>query len=150
MLEPTLWTLRVSSTAKDKATVFARKHQFAVGAPVSFDEAHPRVTALEYVLGAYAADLLNGLRAVADRRRIAIDAAEATVSGRLAEALAHVGVVGVEGSPAISRIEVKLYVRSLDDEPAVREAWTEALQRSPLHQTLAAAVELKLELKQTL
>jgi hypothetical protein len=55
------WNVRVTATGKDTASVFARRHQFTVGAPVHFDEEYGQVSALEYALGAVGAELLNGL-----------------------------------------------------------------------------------------
>src|SRR4051812_21929713 len=115
MLEPQRWVLRVTSASKDRATAFVRKHQFTIGAPISFDEQHGAITALEYVLGAIAADVLNGLRAEADRRRLQIDTAEAVVHGELNAPLAHIGVVGATGHPGVQRIEVRAFVGTVEE-----------------------------------
>jgi hypothetical protein len=140
------WTARVTTDGGGAARVFVRKHQLTVGAPVSFDEADPHVTALECVLGAVGADAANGLAALARARRVPIDRVEALVHGELDDPLAPVGVVGATGSARISVIEVRVYVSTGEDESVVRELWEQVLTRSPLVQTLKRAVKLELRL----
>lgn len=147
MLPRPRWNLRVASVGRDRSTVFVRKHQFSVGAPLHFDEQYGDITCLEYVLGALGAELVNGLRALADRRRVEIDAAEAVVHGELNDALAHIGVVGQTGHPGIERVEVRVFVSSLEDEDVVRKVWEELLDKSPLVRTLKGAIKLELTIK---
>lgn len=141
-----VWTARVTAEARDRASVYARRHRFDVGKPLDFDAESESVSALEYVLGALGADVLNGLRAAARRRHLDLDGAEATVEGRLDNPLVHLGVVGEDGHPGIAEARVKVYASSPDPEEAVRAAWTDALERSPLVHTLRVCVDLSLEL----
>lgn len=62
------WSVRVSASGQDQAAVFVRKHRYEVGLPVHFDEEYDRVAALEYVLGAIGADIVNGLQSLARSR----------------------------------------------------------------------------------
>jgi hypothetical protein len=140
------WTVRVSTAGKDAASVFARKHQFTVGAPVHFDEAYEHVSALECALGAIGAELVNGLTSLGRRRRLAIDHAEAVVQGELDDALAYLGAVGAAGHAGIAKVAVKVYISSLEDEDAVRHLWNDVLEKSPLVRTLRAAVRFDLSL----
>jgi hypothetical protein len=88
------------------------------------------------------------LRALARLRRLELDAVEALVQGKLEEALAHLGVVGASGSPAIRSLHVRLYASSLEPEAAFRELLDQVLARAPLWQTLRrAGVQLSAELK---
>lgn len=141
-----VWTARVTAEARDRASVYARRHRFDVGRPLDFDAESESVSALEYVLGALGADVLNGLRAAARRRHLDLDGAEATVEGRLDNPLVHLGVVGEDGHPGIAEARVKVYASSPDPEEAVRAAWADALERSPLVHTLQGCVDLSLEL----
>ena len=88
------WNLRVCATNNGCATVYVRRHQFEVGAPVHFDEQYNQITALEYVLGAIGADVVRGLQSLARKRRVEIDNVEALVSGELNNPLTHLGVIG--------------------------------------------------------
>jgi hypothetical protein len=144
------WNVRVSAATRDSVRVFVRKHQFTVGAPVHFDEAYEHVSALEYVLGAVGAELVQGIVSLGKRRRLAIDHAEAVVQGELDDALAYLGAVGATGHAGLARVAVKAYVSSVEDEAAVRRLWDEVLERSPLVRTLQAAIRFELTFKVSL
>jgi OsmC-like protein len=146
-MEGHTWTLRVSAAERGQATVFTRQHQFRVGAPVHFDRAYEAVSALEYVLGAIGADLVNGLQALARKRRVAIERIEAVVEGELNNPLAYLGVIGETGHPGLQRVQVKVYVASLEEEAAIRRLWQEVLATSPLVYTFQAAIRLDLRLQ---
>lgn len=142
------WTLRVTATAEGPAYAHARGQRFDVGDALSFDEAYPHATALEHALAAAGAELVNGLRALARTRRLELDAVEALVQGKLEDALAHLGVVGASGSPALRSLHVRLYASTLEPEAAVRELLEQVQARAPLWQTLRrAGVALSAELK---
>jgi hypothetical protein len=146
-MEPYTWRLRVSASERGQATVFTRQHQFRVGAPVHFDTRYEAVSALEYVLGALGADLVNGLQALARKRRMAIEQAEAVVEGELNNPLAYLGVVGESGHPGLEKVRVTVYVASPEPEAAVQRLWQELLTASPLVCTFRAALQLELTLQ---
>lgn len=143
------FSLRVSAAGDGSATAFTRTHRFVVGAPVTFDEQDPRVSALEYVLGAFGADLVNGLVAAARARHRVVDHAEAVVKGELDDPLAHLGVIGATGHPGLARVHVKVYASTNEDEHTIQDLWKQTLERSPLVRTLERAVKLDLELAVT-
>ncbi len=78
-MERYTWSLRVGATDGGHATVFARKHQFRVGAPVHFDETYDAITALEYVLGVIGESGHPGLEKVGVKVYLATFEAEAEV-----------------------------------------------------------------------
>ena len=138
-------SLRVTAPDPDIARVSVARRQFSIGRPLEFDEASPRVAAIEYALGAVGGEIVNGLRAFADRRRLPIDAVEAVVTGELANGLTYLEVVGEQGQPKIARIRVKVFVAS-GDGAAARALFEHMLDRLPLVCTLRAAVALTIEL----
>jgi hypothetical protein len=146
-MEGYTWTLRVSGTERGQATVFTRQHQFRVGAPVHFDRAYKAVSALEYVLGAIGADLVNGFQTLAHRRRVAIEQVEAVVEGKLNNPLAYLGVVGEAGHPGLEKVRVRVYVASSEEEGTIRHLWQEMLATSPLIHTFQPAIQLELKLQ---
>ena len=150
MMEDTRWTLRVTAARPAGSTVHARKHSFAAGAPLSFDVEYGAITALEYLLGAVGADLVGGIQAVARRRRVEIDDIEVVVHGVLHNPMVYLRVVGETGDAGIRAIEARAYISSLDDEHRVRAVWTEALETSPIANTLGKAVKLDLTYQQVL
>lgn len=138
-------TLRVTASEREVARVTTRRNQFIVGRPLELDETSPRIAALEYALGALAAEVVNGLRVFAERRRLELDAVEALVTGELRHGLAYLEVVGEPTPPAIARIRLQVFVAS-PDEATLRRLWTELLERLPLACTLRLAVPIDWEL----
>ena len=141
------WSVRVTSTDRDTASVYVRNSRLDVGAPLRFDEEYDRVTAFECFLGAIGADLANGLQVVCRERRIEVHGVEAVVQGELNNPLVHLGVVGEEGHPGLESASVKVYVSAVAEEQRVRDAWQETIRRSPLVSTLGRCVELGLSLE---
>jgi len=143
-------TVRVTAADRHVARVSVRRQQFSIGRPVEFDEASPDIAALECALGAVGAELVNGLRVFADRRRLAIDAIEAVVDAELEHGLAYLEVIGEPGATKVRRIHVKVFVAA-EDESAIRRLWNdELLDRLPLVGTWRAATSVDLELVFTL
>jgi OsmC-like protein len=141
------WTLRVSANEPGQATVFTRQHQFRVGAPVHFDRAYASVSALEYVLGAIGAGLVNGLQILGRKRRVAIEQVEAFVEGELNNPLTYLGVVGETGHPGLEKVRVRVYVASSEAETTIHRLWHEMLATSPLVHTFQAAIRFDLTLR---
>ncbi|MDA0935291.1 MAG: hypothetical protein O3C51_17745, partial [Planctomycetota bacterium] len=54
------WRVRVRAVGDRTAKVYCRNFDYAVGQPASFEESDRNPSAVEYVLGALAADLANG------------------------------------------------------------------------------------------
>ena len=106
------------------------------------------MAALEYALGAVGGEVVNGLREFARRRRLAIDAVEALVTGELQDGLAYLEVIGETGRPRIRRIAIKVFVASRDDK-ATRALFDEMIERLPLVSTLRETLDLDVELVQT-
>jgi hypothetical protein len=141
-------SLRVTAPGPAAARVSVGRRQFSIGRPVEFDEASPHVAALEYALGAVGGEVVNGLREFARRRRLAIDAVEALVTGELQDGLAYLEVIGERGRPRIRRIAVKVFVASADDR-ATRALFDEMIERLPLVCTLRQVLALDIELIHT-
>jgi hypothetical protein len=141
-------TLRVTTADPEVARVTIRRHQFEIGRPMELDEASPRISALEYALGAIAGEMVNGLRVFAWRHRVDVDRVEAVVTGELEHGLTYLEVVGETGQPRIARVRLKVFVATAD-EPGVRRLWSELLERLPLFCTMRAAFPIDVELTMT-
>ena len=105
-------SLRVTAPGPAVARVSVGRRQFSIGRPVEFDDASPHVAALEYALGAVGGEVVNCVREFARRRRLAIDAVEALVTGELQDGLAYLEVIGEKGRPRIRRIAIRVFVAS--------------------------------------
>ena len=146
-MEHHTWTVRICGESSDLAHAFVRKHQFHIGAPVQFDEAYPRITALEYALGAIGADIVNGLQYLSRKRRAPIDDIECIVKGQLNNSLTHIGVVGETGHPGIETIDIKVYIRSFEPDADIQCIWEEMRSKSPLIHTFSKAVALNISMQ---
>ena len=141
------WTVRAVPGKDQTTTVYSRNHSFSVGRQASFDVKDPHLSAVEYLLGALAADLTAGFQVQAERRRTLITSIEMKLSGRLKNALTHLGVVGEEGQPGVDSIDGTLYVSS-DAAPAdLEHLWQNVLARSPLFNTLKHCVSVAINLQ---
>lgn len=145
-----VWTVRVRNAGGREAKVYARNHAFAVGRQVSFDEKDPHPTAVEYLLGALGGDLVSGFRDQAARHRVTVDEMELSLSGRLNNPLAHLGVVGEAGHPGFEAITGTLYLSADADAAILQDVWRTTLERSPLVNTLKRCVTLSLDFQVTL
>jgi hypothetical protein len=141
-------SLRVTAPGAAVARVSVGRRSFSIGRPVEFDEASQQVSALEYALGAVGGEVVNGLREFARRRRHAIEAIEALVTGELQDGLTYLEVIGEMGQPRIRRIAIKVFVASVDPA-ATRALFDETIERLPLVSTLREAVDLDVELVHT-
>ncbi|GAB4410709.1 MAG: hypothetical protein Fur0044_04520 [Anaerolineae bacterium] len=144
------WSVRVSANQQNRAVVFVRKHRYEVGLPLHFDEEYEQIAALEYVLGAIGADIVNGLQALARKRRLSLDYVEAVVQGELNNPLTYLDVAGEQGHPGLEWVAIKVYVSSLEPEEQIHQLWKDVLARSPLVRTFQKAVQLELNLQITL
>ena len=142
-------TLRVTTADPDVARVSIRRHQFAIGRPMELDETSPRISALEYALGAIGGEVVNGLRVFASRHRVDVDRVEAVVTGELEHGLTYLEVIGEAGQPRIARVRLTVFVAT-GEEPAVRRLWSTLVERLPLLCTMRAAFPIDLELTMTL
>jgi hypothetical protein len=138
------WRARARSTGNLKSTVYCRNFSIEVGQPASFETSDKHPSAVEYLLAALAGDLVTGFAAECTKSSLAVDDIEMTISGRLNNILAHLGLE--DGDPSFASIEMKLFISSFEDQATVRAAWDRTLKRSPLAATLQKAVELKVKL----
>jgi hypothetical protein len=141
------WTVRVERIGAKQAKAYTRNHAFVVGEQAGFEESDPHPSAVEYLLGALGGDLLRGFEAQAARRRVAVDALELRLSGRLNNPLTHLGVVGETGHPGLESIEGTLYASADAEEEVLAEMWKEVLSRSPLYDTLRRCAAVAIELR---
>jgi uncharacterized OsmC-like protein/TusA-related sulfurtransferase len=137
------WRARARSTGKLKSTVYCRNFSIDVGQPASFESSDKHPSAVEYLLAALAGDLTTGFASECSKSGIAYDDIEMTVSGKLNNILAHLGVE--EGDPSFSTIELKCFLSTFDDEKKAREVWERTIRRSPLAATLLKAVNLRIK-----
>ena len=142
------WVVRARRTSPTQARVYARNHVFAVGAQASLRDRDEHPSAIEYLLGALAGDLLRGFEAQAERRGVLVEAGEVHLQARLNNVLFQLGVVGESGHAALESVSGTLYVSTDASETVLDELWSVTLERSPLYQTLARCAEMDIRLRE--
>lgn len=140
------WQVRAAAGVSGSTRVFARNHSFDVGQPASFDSADPAPSAIEFLLGALAADLLAGLRWRASRVGIEFTQAEFSLSARAADPRVFLGLSDPEAG-GLADIEGRLYLQTFGEASKLDSLWRETLARSLIARTLAGGTRLSLELK---
>ena len=141
------WAVRIRPVGTNDARVYARTSAFDVGDQASLRESDPHPSALEYVLGALGADLLQGFRIQAARRSLVIHDLEVALSGRLNNVLVHLGVIGEHGHAGLESVTGTLYASADADEDLLQSVWQEVLTRSPVFNTLSRAAVVSVELR---
>lgn len=139
-------TLRVVASGRDGVRVTTRGVQLSIGRPLEFDDEAAGASALECALAALGAEIVGGLRAFAERRRLVLDGVEAVVKARLEAPLVYLEVIGESGTPRISRIAVRVYVSSPEAPDLIDRAFHDALAVLPLAGTLRTATDLVVDL----
>jgi hypothetical protein len=145
-MNPT-WIVRVGRTRPQLFTVRTRAHGFDVGPSLDFGATNAAPAALEAFLGTIASDLLSHFTDFCHRRRLPIDQIEARIDGTLGNALVALNVVGETGDPGLESVVLSVSVTSPADEASLRNAWDDALLRSPLLVTLRRATSVQTELR---
>lgn len=138
------WRARARSVGHQHSRVYARNFSFDVGQPASFEEKDSHPSAVEYLLGAVAASLTTGFASECAKAGLEVDDIEISISTRLHNILAHLGLE--EGDPSCKDIEIKCFASTFDDEAAVRKIWADTLNRSPLVATLLKGTNLDIRL----
>ncbi|MGA2666279.1 MAG: hypothetical protein ABSF83_15185 [Nitrososphaerales archaeon] len=142
------WSVRARGAEGGREVrVYAGRHAFSVGRQASFSRDEPHPSAVEYLLGALAADLVDGYRRHAAERGAEVASIEAVASGELENPMVHLGVVGSEGRPGLGSVTAILYVSSEAGDATLQDAWRATLATSPLVSTIGRSARLSLELR---
>jgi shikimate kinase len=91
-----------------------------------------------------AASLTSGFASDCARSSLDVDDIEISISARLHNVLAYLGVE--EGDPSFRSIEVKCFASTFDDEAAIQAIWAGTVSRSPVVATLKKSVDLEIKL----
>ena len=134
------WRVRTRLTGSQEATVFARNFSWKLGQPASFEEKDDHPSAIEALLGALAAELVNSFSTACTQRGLIVDELEATAKAKLHNVLAHLGME--EGDPSLASVDVTVFVTSPAAGETLRGVFVEVLTRAPLYATLAKAVAI--------
>jgi TusA-related sulfurtransferase len=138
------WRVRARHTGSQEATLFARNFSWRLGQAASFEEKDEHPSAIEALLGALAAELVNGFATACMQKGLTIDELESTAKGKLHSVLAHLGLE--QGDPSLASADLTVFVTSAAPGEILREIFANVLACAPLYATLkkAAAVTTRL------
>ena len=139
--------IRASAEPGGAVRLYARHLAFTAEGQMGYQAKGPHPSALDYLLAALAADAVSGLTRTASRAGARLEAVELTLAARFANPLVPLGVVGEEGSAALSEVVGSLYLSSDLSEQELRSLWEDALRRAPVYATLTRCVPVRIELK---
>jgi TusA-related sulfurtransferase len=138
------WRVRARLSGNQEATIFARNFSWKLGQPASFEEKDDHPSAMEAMLAALTAELLNGFATACRQNGFDIDDLEATAKAKLHNVLAHLGME--QGDPSLASADITVFITSPAAGAELRSLFTTVLSRAPLYQTLSkvAAVAARL------
>jgi len=146
-LEGPSCVVRAHAIEEGLVRLHARNQAWSAEGQLSFAPSAVHPSALDYLLGALASDLVAGLAREAAREGHALDAIELNLGGDLENPLVPLGVVGEEGHARLTRVTGSLYVRTEIDVPALRNLWERVLDKAPVFGTLSGNVTIDITLK---
>ncbi|MBX3118288.1 MAG: OsmC family protein [Fimbriimonadaceae bacterium] len=135
------WSVRVRA-ARNLSTVFAGKSSLNILSRVSTSGVESAPDPIQTILGALAADINGCFERSLTRRRVLVDAMEATLFADLHSPMVAAGVIGEEGNPAIEAIDISFFASTDGDDSVVESAWEEALRSSSLFQTFSKSAKV--------
>lgn len=138
------WRVRTRLTASQEATTFARNFSWKLGPPASFEEKDAHPSAIEALLGAMAAELVNSFATACTQHGLIVDELEATAKAKLLNVLAHLGME--EGDPSLASVDITVFITSPAPGEVLRAVFAETQSRAPLCQTLSKAAPLNIRL----
>lgn len=140
------WSVRVRAREGAPAKAYARNHVLEIGQAASFDVSDAAPSAVEVFLCALGAELGAALRWRAGRAGLVVREVEISLKAKPDNVLHFLGLEDT-GTPAIPRIEGRVFVDADADEAQLAALWEETLRRSPLVQTLLRSATVDLPLR---
>jgi uncharacterized OsmC-like protein/TusA-related sulfurtransferase len=140
------WMARVRWTGEMQARAFVRNHGFAVGQPASFETQDPAPSAVEYLLAALGGCLVVGFQWRASQRGIEVRNLEISLKAQADNILVFLGIEEA-GHPGLRAVEGSLYVDADAEDEILEALWDETLLRSPVTQSLARQVPVRIPMK---
>jgi TusA-related sulfurtransferase/uncharacterized OsmC-like protein len=140
------WSTRVRWTEGMQAKAFVRNHAFSVGQPASFDSQDIAPSAIEYLLAAVGGCLAVGFQWRASRRGTEIRNLEVSLQAQAENILIFLGLED-DGHPGLKGIDGRLYVDADAEDDVLQEIWRETLHRSPVTQSMARRVPMRIDMR---
>jgi TusA-related sulfurtransferase len=138
------WRVRARLSGNQEAVIFARNFSWKLGQPASFEEKDNHPSAMEAMLAALTAELVNSFATACRQNGLGIDELEGTTKAKLHNVLAHLGME--EGDPSLASADVTVFITSPAPGAELRSVFSGVLDRAPLYRTLSKAAQVSARL----
>lgn len=135
------WRARVKWQGGFRAKAYMRTHAVELDEPAGLDATDLAASAHEYILSAMGGCMTVGFVLNATRRGIKIHDLEIALEGNFENILKWAGL-SKRGNPGYPAIKAKVYVKADADEKTLREIWKQAVEGSPVSQTVARKTKI--------
>jgi uncharacterized OsmC-like protein len=135
------WKSRVVWQGGFRAKAYMRKHVVEMDEPEGLDATDAAASAHEQVLSAMGSCLTVGFVLNATKRGVKIHDLEIALEGNFENILKWAGH-SADGNPGYPSITAKLFVRADADEKTLKELWRQAVEGSPVTQTIARPTQI--------
>jgi uncharacterized OsmC-like protein len=135
------WRARIKWEGGFRCTAYIRRHVVKADEPADLSGVDIAPNAVEYLLAALGFCVAVGFVYNCTRRGLKIESLEVSVGGELDNILRFLRL-SEEGSAGYKGIELRLYVRSPASEEELSSVFREAIETSPVAQSLVRGVPL--------
>lgn len=129
-----------------KFKAYVRNHVFLVDEPAHLAGEDESPNSMEYVLGAYGACLATGFVLNASQKGVEVHNLEVAVDSTQNNVFTFLGLQD-DGHSGFETIHAKLFVQADADEETIRQIWTQTVNTSPVHNSLARNVTIEPEVE---
>ncbi|MER3601749.1 MAG: osmotically inducible protein OsmC [Nitrososphaerota archaeon] len=140
------WRARIRWNGGFKCTAYIRRHMLKADEPSDLAGVDVAPNAVEYLLAALGFCVAVGFVYNATRKGVRIEDLELSVAGRLENVLKFLRL-SEEGSPGYGQIELKVYVRAQAPKEELARLLGEAIETSPVAQSLIRGVRVSASLE---
>jgi uncharacterized OsmC-like protein len=147
--ESPAFDLGLRAITQDAKTIriVTNKTVFEMDRQVSFDSEQVMVSAAEYFLGSLAGSILLTILEHARREHRVIEEIEGRLRGSIENPLTLLGVKGYHQAPAIGAIQMDIYLCADLDEEELQPFCQQALERSPVYNSLRDCLNIVIRIK---
>jgi uncharacterized OsmC-like protein len=138
------WRSRVVWQGGFKAKAHARTHTVEMDEPSDLDTQDTAASAHEHLLSAVGSCMMVGFVLNATRQGVSIHDLEVALEGNFDNILKWAGM-DETGNPGYGGIKAKVYVRADADDETLRGIWQQAVDGSPVTQSVAQATPIETE-----
>jgi uncharacterized OsmC-like protein len=135
------WRTRIRWQGGFRAKAYMRNHTVEFDEPADLASTDQAASAHEHILSAIGACMMTGYVYNATKRGVKIDDLEIALEGNFDNILKWAGL-SETGNPGYKEIKAKIFVKADADKKELEEIWKEAIEGSPVTQTVSRGVRI--------